>query len=1305
MVKMNANGRRRPLRTDGPSPMVVDDVLYSGSDDDYYDSPHERHRQYKVQARRYQLGRPINIISAQLKGPFTKESGWQNPWLGRSRVENGPDPASAIPMAQSSFVSRSDNPAIHEPGSATRTDNLEYGSRHITGASAKIDRTPELRSAHVPDQVPVSSYPRDVTGDPHMPDASWSRVQAWRLDVAAQTEEVAKLQTAAPPDARAPSQSTPTQTTATQRTPTKRTPTNGTPHGNRPANSQLLRSVMGVAALTKPAPMARIAAPSQTTPAPNRLDAPATQTPPASRFHAAAAARKVPVREVHLAAAPDFKPAVPVPTTSRGKRPANSELLRSALAKKRRSSGLDLSMDETCEPLSTMGQNISPLTALKQECDTPSTPGMSLYHHSHLNGQDVSEAVIDGSVAGQTTISRAARKNTSPVSTFSAESPFSTPARAIVARNEVGDVPKTPRTPPFQPMSPSAARRSSGKPKTPCRERSPLRPNASKINAIITIESHSQESRKVLAARDIIGLTPPVVVTETQEVDFCTQADRSFQYRSKAPRFHQRRALVEVSRDASLSSSTRETAPDASESSLAKAVEVPGNQSKEGFSADTVVSAPIVTVGHVSPLSSSTETASEDCESLPVEVAEKKSKEAFPADPAVRPDRSAPMDDSMSRSDTSKKSNVIVEETGNTTVTGIDGPTLAPTSSASSLQRVAPGRASSRFDKGPDGGDDIGRYVTDKEDTTLQQSNSISKPYTSPGKLAKITPRTPSPGLDPAKIGSELQSLDDHLHAGEEDSNMVTDTLTVPSSRSRLNSLLDHGGEAATHITSQNPEPSSKSLTSPGPGVLIHHPQQQSPWVKEVIHITQATPNHQAEPRTPATPIEAPISPRFSKTPRNSKTASTPMHQSPWTKEDGVPSVVTAPSDEALATVDVARSVDRAASAIVAADADMPPVPPADNAKQILQDTEAVEITASQNPWTLDEMPWEAQYVRPTGELPPLSISPEQQPLHPTHGAVSSSRSTTPPPVQRVTAPATEDIPEKHVPPSTPTQQSSLPTPDLTSSIKSFREFMSPTPEPRRRSNQVLFSTSRWRIEKSKRRKSAISNNRKDRAKRSHLRVSFALPGDNALSSPVTTADPDETLDGAELPTREAASPSLVRKATSQAPSRRASSPPLELSQSELPAEGTKFSKFFKKQARKGPQVKRITKSYKPLLPSASQQVCGSPEPDAMAEAFIEADRTVNGGSADPSQEEQQPMWVNDQEQLLEEEQEEETQGTDDVTAVLDNLDDFLNSFNVDAELDKARREEQRGERPQELGLGFPSTQDQMDILGAGVWD
>jgi hypothetical protein len=124
--------------------------------------------------------------------------------------------------------------------------------------------------------------------------------------------------------------------------------------------------------------------------------------------------------------------------------------------------------------------------------------------------------------------------------------------------------------------------------------------------------------------------------------------------------------------------------------------------------------------------------------------------------------------------------------------------------------------------------------------------------------------------------------------------------------------------------------------------------------------------------------------------------------------------------------------------------------------------------------------------------------------------------------------------------------------------------------------------------------------------------------------------------------------------------------------------------------------------NYKPLLPSASQQTCGSPQVDAMAEAFIEADRTRRD-SADSSEKEEEGEQGFDTRETSPEA--EETQEIDDVTAVLDNLGDYLNSFDVDAELDKARREKQDHEMPQEMGLGFPSTQDQMEIMGAGVWD
>ena len=74
------------LRCDEPV-HNLDDVLLSGSDDEYYDSPTERCRQLEKQARLYLQGHRPLILSASLRGPFSRESGWRNPWAGsRSKV-------------------------------------------------------------------------------------------------------------------------------------------------------------------------------------------------------------------------------------------------------------------------------------------------------------------------------------------------------------------------------------------------------------------------------------------------------------------------------------------------------------------------------------------------------------------------------------------------------------------------------------------------------------------------------------------------------------------------------------------------------------------------------------------------------------------------------------------------------------------------------------------------------------------------------------------------------------------------------------------------------------------------------------------------------------------------------------------------------------------------------------------------------------------------------------------------------------------------------------------------------------------
>ncbi|KHE82283.1 hypothetical protein GE21DRAFT_1355231 [Neurospora crassa] len=78
------------------------DILYSGSEDEAYNSPAERRERYEDKGQRFLQGKPMLLLSASLRGPFTKESGWTNPWrskTGRQRrlqsqaAHATPDPA------------------------------------------------------------------------------------------------------------------------------------------------------------------------------------------------------------------------------------------------------------------------------------------------------------------------------------------------------------------------------------------------------------------------------------------------------------------------------------------------------------------------------------------------------------------------------------------------------------------------------------------------------------------------------------------------------------------------------------------------------------------------------------------------------------------------------------------------------------------------------------------------------------------------------------------------------------------------------------------------------------------------------------------------------------------------------------------------------------------------------------------------------------------------------------------------------------------------------------------------------------
>ncbi|KAK0651491.1 hypothetical protein B0T16DRAFT_404039 [Cercophora newfieldiana] len=314
--------------------------------------------------------------------------------------------------------------------------------------------------------------------------------------------------------------------------------------------------------------------------------------------------------------------------------------------------------------------------------------------------------------------------------------------------------------------------------------------------------------------------------------------------------------------------------------------------------------------------------------------------------------------------------------------------------------------------------------------------------------------------------------------------------------------------------------------------------------------------------------------------------------------------------------------------------------------------------------------------------------------------------------------------------PSTPTRyNSSLPTPEFTLSIKSFREFMTPSPVKQRTplgpadsngrlpSTQILAEAAasnpwtgpsfRKKIQKKKPKKTK--------------RVSWApLPGEEPASSPTS----------AECP----ASPGR---------SRPASPPPSSLiAPEEIPAENQKFGRHFaavvaNRRRRSGfarrrssgmidTPLARTPKAGVSLLPSASQQVCESPAPDAMAEAFIQADegaRAYSEGLEEAREELAEEGMeglgntggaeegMSDETPEEEEEQQETQQTVDDVTDVLDNLDDFLDRWDVNAELANIRAENKRKEKEKrekrekrEANGGFPGLMD-IGLMDVGVWD
>lgn len=382
-------------------------------------------------------------------------------------------------------------------------------------------------------------------------------------------------------------------------------------------------------------------------------------------------------------------------------------------------------------------------------------------------------------------------------------------------------------------------------------------------------------------------------------------------------------------------------------------------------------------------------------------------------------------------------------------------------------------------------------------------------------------------------------------------------------------------------------------------------------------------------------------------------------------------------------------------------------------------------------------------------------------------------------------------------PPSTPeTKRSSLPTPEFTMSIKSFKHFM--TPSPKRPAKRPRLSLGDGRLPDTQALEEAVVTNPWDSSRveatmpetampsapsRKNKRVSWApLPGEAEYVDPEIPMDMDVDMeDPVQLssvnrmknyPQRRSILSTSASISNYRGIPGRAASPPPSIyvpSIDSLPKESQKFGKHFaavsgrrrlaprpvtatpaaaagyRDDGRESPMLRDVSgnarstgtsRLAKRLLPSESQQTCGSPAVDGMANAFVQADRQVENVNFNGRQQGVQDgtfsaapltsnrgIWqdsttdrtgppVPEQQQKTDDgfrlpklpgfDSQPPIEETDEVSEVMDNLDDFIDSWDIDDELAQARGEKgKKRAQSSTLGQGLSSG------LGSGrnLWD
>lgn len=293
--------------------------------------------------------------------------------------------------------------------------------------------------------------------------------------------------------------------------------------------------------------------------------------------------------------------------------------------------------------------------------------------------------------------------------------------------------------------------------------------------------------------------------------------------------------------------------------------------------------------------------------------------------------------------------------------------------------------------------------------------------------------------------------------------------------------------------------------------------------------------------------------------------------------------------------------------------------------------------------------------------------------------------------------------------PQTPWLGDRLPSPNFSLSVKRFSDFMKPSPEKRRllAHGSILRSSG-----KDSTSRVLFGTPMPVKPKR---HVQFApLPGEDGILLTTAESKSEEKQVAEEVSYFDAKGTKTASIRITRSHMRAASPPPADLNiadAADLADRDDKFASHFEavsKRAKDRPRKKQR------LLPSESQQTDGSQAVDAMAEAFIQASQTRQKSlELVEAMEERTRLSEPSPEQMVgpvvmppfDEQTANLDEPVDDVSAVLDNIDDFLdNSWGFNTSMDLEEEEAPAKQRTSNLPSRFENVGDPILAMHANVW-